>query len=63
MIQDAAPDLYEACVKMARRGHTDTCDTRLIEDADITDCTCVKRRTYARGDDPLKVDSNETYEV
>ena len=66
-IQDAAPDLYESAVKRAESGHSDTCDTRLVESMDITDCTCghremMKSIAYARGDDPLKVDEG-TYEL
>jgi len=64
---DAAPDLYEACEKLVKSGHDDTCDTRLIEDNDITDCTCgvregMKAIAYARGDDPIDVDKG-TYEI
>lgn len=66
-LSDAAPGLYEAAVKRAESGHSDTCDSRLVESMDMTDCTCGQREllksiAYARGDDPLKVDEN-SYEI
>ena len=64
---DAAPGLYEAAVKRAESGHSDTCDSRLVESMDMTDCTCGQRElmktiAYARGDDPIEVDEG-TYNL
>lgn len=66
-LSDAAFDLYEACVENVKTGHNDTCETRLIPDNDITDCTCgyreaLKAIAYARGDDPIDVDKG-TYQL
>jgi len=76
-LQDAAIDLYEACVDMVERGHKGTCDKILDQTGppelwDLSGseerCTCGIREVkkaiaYARGDDPLQVDSEEGYEV
>jgi hypothetical protein len=64
---DAAPDLYESAVKRAKEGHSDTCDTALVESMGMADCTCghrelMKTIAYARGDDPLEVDEG-TYNL
>jgi len=62
---------------MVKRGHTDTCDKLLMQTGppelrDLSgseeDCTCGLREAkkavaYARGDDPIKVDSEEGYEL
>lgn len=76
-LQDAAPDLYRACVEIVENGHQDTCDKILNQTGppelwDLSgseeNCTCGVREAkkaiaYARGDDPLKVDSEKGYEV
>ena len=65
---DAAPDLYESCKRIARKGHRDTCDSVLLPDWGMTDCTCGLREAkkaiaYARGDDPLEIDEQGVYEI
>lgn len=65
-LNDAAPDLYEACLEMVRNGHGAGCGA-YTAGADITYCSCGLREAkkaiaYARGDDPIEVDEG-TYEL